>query len=149
MIAKVGYVSKRINPLIDEQDKDGHTPLHLASIGAHRKCCELLIDAGANPDILNKEGMTALDVAGTQALFQALEYYSEMSMERARTESIKMQTKRQGRRQDEYEREKERQKYREAQQREKVMAREMDDIAERGKTMLLDERSFVESNSGA
>jgi hypothetical protein len=147
LIVKVGYVSKRINPLIDEQDMDGHTPLHLASIGAHRKCCELLIDAGANPDVLNNEGMTALDVAGTQALFQALEYYSEMSMERARTESINMQTVNKIRQQDEYAREQERQQYRVASNREKMMKNEMNNISMRGKTLLMEERSFIENSS--
>ena len=58
---KIGFVSKRIAPLIDVQDVNGHTPLHLAAIGSHRKCCELLIDAGANPDILNNKKQVRRD----------------------------------------------------------------------------------------
>ena len=140
-------MSKRINPLIDEQDKDGHTPLHLASIGAHRKCCELLIDAGANPDILDKKGLTALDVAGTQALFQALEYYSEMSMERARTESLMMKAAKKRRVQAEYERAQQRLVYKKELAKERIMKLEMNNISERGKTMLMQENTFIEKNS--
>jgi hypothetical protein len=81
-------VSRRIAPLLDVRDADGNTALHLASIGAHRKCVQLVIDAGADPDVLNNKKQTALDVAGTQSLFQALEYFSEMSKERARIESL-------------------------------------------------------------
>ena len=136
LVIKVGYVSKRINPLIDVQDKDGHTPLHLAAIGSHRKCCQLLIDAGSDPDILNRKKQTALDVSGTQALFQQLEYYSEMSKERARTESLEMSTRRGERRVREWTREKEREEYKKAAGKNRMMTAEMKGLSERGRTML-------------
>ncbi|GMH97166.1 hypothetical protein TrVE_jg7845 [Triparma verrucosa] len=135
-VLKIGFVSKRIAPLIDVQDKDGQTPLHLAAIGSHRKCCELLIDAGSDPDILNNKKQTALDVSGTQALFQQLEYYSEMSKERARTSSLMMRKSRQERRVVEWRREKERKEFKKANAKNRMMTLEMDSLNEKGKTML-------------
>lgn len=144
-ILKIGFVSKRINPLIDVCDKDGQTPLHLAAIGSHRKCCELLIDAGSDPDILNKKKQTALDVSGTQALFQQLEYYSEMSKERARTSSLVMRKSRQERRVVEWKREKERKEWKKASAKNRMMAMEMEGLNEKGRTMLKMEEKAKEA----
>jgi len=139
---KIGFVSKRIAPLIDVQDKNGHTPLHLAAVGSHRKCCELLIDAGTNPDILNLKKQTALDVSGTQALFQQLEYYSEMSKERARTEALTMKRNSQMRRYNEYVRTQERGAYKKEMGKQRMMTAEMNSIHERGKTLMQKEKDM-------
>ncbi|GMI01489.1 hypothetical protein TrLO_g4934 [Triparma laevis f. longispina] len=144
-ILKIGFVSKRINPLIDVCDKNGQTPLHLAAIGSHRKCCELLIDAGSDPDILNKKKQTALDVSGTQALFQQLEYYSEMSKERARTSSLVMRKSRQERRVVEWKREKERKEWKKASAKNRMMTMEMEGLNEKGRTMLKMEEKAKEA----
>ncbi|XP_059055688.1 transient receptor potential channel pyrexia-like isoform X2 [Achroia grisella] len=43
----------------------GWTPLHVASSCARRHCTRLLLAAGADPNICDEQGRTALDVAGS------------------------------------------------------------------------------------
>lgn len=53
--------TKSIN--IDLQDSDGQTSLFYASSCGHKDCVKLLLDNGANKEILDNEGSSCLDVA--------------------------------------------------------------------------------------
>lgn len=62
----VRYLLRRddINKLINEQDIEGNTPLHLASINTHPKVVSLLIhDNRVDLKVLNYKGFTSLDSA--------------------------------------------------------------------------------------
>jgi len=51
---------------INAQDKDGWTALHLAARHGNSEAVRLLLDNGANPDLVtkpNEDGITALDLA--------------------------------------------------------------------------------------
>ena len=48
---------------VNFQDIDGNTPLHYAALRSHQDIWKLLVSRGANPNIRNIEGMTALDIA--------------------------------------------------------------------------------------
>jgi ankyrin repeat protein len=52
---------------IDAKDHDGNTPLHLAVEEESVAIIKLLLDKGAQQDIRNKKGKTALDLAATSA----------------------------------------------------------------------------------
>lgn len=53
-----------LNPgRINEKDADGKTPLHWASINDHLWLAKMLLDKGANIDILDKNGYTCLHFA--------------------------------------------------------------------------------------
>lgn len=49
--------------LINSKSKKGDTPLILASEAGHLKVCELLLKAGANPDVVDQDGLNALNWA--------------------------------------------------------------------------------------
>ncbi|XP_014228260.1 serine/threonine-protein phosphatase 6 regulatory ankyrin repeat subunit A-like [Trichogramma pretiosum] len=48
---------------LDVQDKFGDTPLHLAARGGHRRMTLLLLEEGADPNLLNAEGFAPLHEA--------------------------------------------------------------------------------------
>lgn len=59
------------NVKVNMQDRDGDTPLHYAALqdsvsfalgSSHRKIMEMLISHGADPEIRNQNGQTALDI---------------------------------------------------------------------------------------
>ncbi|XP_072948321.1 transient receptor potential cation channel subfamily A member 1-like [Epargyreus clarus] len=64
--------------------KPGWTPLHVAASCARRHCARLLLAAGADPNICDVTGRTALDVAGSGY------YYGEEINSANFTEVIKM-----------------------------------------------------------
>ena len=45
---------------LDLRDKEGRTPLHLASSRGNFKCAQLLVESGADKDAKSKDGRTAL-----------------------------------------------------------------------------------------
>lgn len=62
----VAYLLRKadIKRLINEQDVEGNTPLHLASINSHPKVVSLFIhDNRVDLKVLNHKGFTTLDAA--------------------------------------------------------------------------------------
>ncbi|CDY21967.1 BnaC09g00730D [Brassica napus] len=62
----VGYLLRKadVKRLINEQDLEGNTPLHLASINSHPKVVSLFIhDSRVELKVLNHKGFTTLDAA--------------------------------------------------------------------------------------
>ena len=49
--------------MINAQNNQGRTALHLAALGDHAECVQLLLNAGAHADIRDNEGRTALECA--------------------------------------------------------------------------------------
>ena len=52
---------------IDVQNNDGYTPLHNAAYQGYEKCIQVLISAGCNSLLKNKDGNTAYDEATASA----------------------------------------------------------------------------------
>ena len=50
------------NAIVDVRDKWDQTPLHFAAEGKFVKSMEILVAAGADVDICNYRGLTALDI---------------------------------------------------------------------------------------
>lgn len=53
---------ERKDPL-DGRDQNGHTALMIAARRNHHEVCTLLLQAGADPDLQDHDGLTALDLA--------------------------------------------------------------------------------------
>jgi hypothetical protein len=51
------------NAIIDKADKQGNTPLHLATLNNHHEIISVLINSSASTIIRNSEGKTALQIA--------------------------------------------------------------------------------------
>jgi ankyrin repeat protein len=47
---------------VNNCDKDGNSPLHLAVLGVHTQIVKLLLDNNANPEIINKQNLTVLNL---------------------------------------------------------------------------------------
>jgi ankyrin repeat protein len=52
--------------IIDAQDNNGNTPLHLATKKGHANTIRALLDAGAKVDIANNKGETIDKIANTE-----------------------------------------------------------------------------------
>lgn len=52
-----------VHPALDQQDGRGNTPLHVAAEAGQRDCVQLLLRAGADRHIRNKDGKTAYQLA--------------------------------------------------------------------------------------
>lgn len=48
---------------LDVQDAEGQTPLHFAVEKNQESCCSLLLDLGANPNIVNTAMMAPIHLA--------------------------------------------------------------------------------------
>ncbi|XP_062085303.1 ankyrin repeat-containing protein At5g02620-like [Humulus lupulus] len=67
--------------LINEQDKEGNTPLHLAAFQGHSKILEILArDPRVDKGALNKDGMTTLDIIRSSKQLRELEILKTLSM---------------------------------------------------------------------
>jgi ankyrin repeat protein len=53
----------RVVEYINCQDHRGWTALHFAAEGGHIQCARLLMEASADPSIVNNQGLTASEVA--------------------------------------------------------------------------------------
>ena len=68
--AVVFLLRHKANPNIT--NLNGDTPLHKAAWRQHGKVCEILIGAGCDRDVVNKEGKAALDLAKTSDVRKTL-----------------------------------------------------------------------------
>ena len=63
--------------LMNEHDKEGNTPLHLAAFQGHSKILEMLAkDPRVDKGALNKTGMTAIDIIQSSKKLRELEIVS-------------------------------------------------------------------------
>ena len=51
---------------VNEKDKDGSTPLHLAAWNGKLECCEFLINHGVNVNEKDSDGNTPLHLAACE-----------------------------------------------------------------------------------
>ena len=58
--------------LIDEQKDDGHCALHFAAMQSNEECVEVLLRAGANPNLSTSTGQTPLHVAAKMENFSCV-----------------------------------------------------------------------------
>lgn len=66
-------LSRKKTPDINCTDLLGNTPLHSAAYRGQKQCALKLLKSGANPNIKNKKGQTAFDLASDTAMKQVLE----------------------------------------------------------------------------
>ncbi|XP_049444567.1 oxysterol-binding protein-related protein 1 isoform X2 [Epinephelus fuscoguttatus] len=66
-------LSKKKTPDINCTDLLGNTPLHSAAYRGQKQCALKLLKSGASPNIKNKKGQTAFDLASDTAMKQVLE----------------------------------------------------------------------------
>ena len=59
-MALAGVLTRRA--LLTLQDKDGYTPLHIAAGYLNRGVVRLLLAAGADPELSDRQGRSALDL---------------------------------------------------------------------------------------
>lgn len=59
-------------PIIDAENKDDSTPLHIAILNAHLDVAAILISSGANVDAQNYWGVTALHYAANRGILPAV-----------------------------------------------------------------------------
>ena len=60
--------------LINEQDKEGNTPLHIAALHGHAKILEMLArDPRVDKGALNMAGMTTVDIILSSSQLRELE----------------------------------------------------------------------------
>ncbi|XP_049911002.1 oxysterol-binding protein-related protein 1 isoform X3 [Epinephelus moara] len=66
-------LSRKKTPDINCTDLLGNTPLHSAAYRGQKQCALKLLKSGASPNIKNKKGQTAFDLASDTAMKQVLE----------------------------------------------------------------------------
>lgn len=64
---------------VNTRDSVANTPLHLACEEGHGDTAVLLIEHGADPDILNKDGQTPIDLCATKQVRSYIERAIEQS----------------------------------------------------------------------
>lgn len=78
-------------PGINAQDKEGFTPLMLAAIARSWECCQLLLDAGADPTLRLANSQNAWELAqaqhNTQDFSEALKQATRIFIERRSIEA--------------------------------------------------------------
>jgi 26S proteasome non-ATPase regulatory subunit 10 len=64
---------------VNTRDSVANTPLHLACEEGHGDTAVLLIEHGADPDILNKDSQTPIDLCATKQVRSYIERAIEQS----------------------------------------------------------------------
>lgn len=59
-----------LNYFLDQLDNDANSPLHLASLNGHLRIVHILVEHGANLNLKNKEGNTALEISCRLGYFE-------------------------------------------------------------------------------
>lgn len=78
-IARYTLKTPGLESLLNEKDKDGNTPLHLAAINWHPKVVTSLTwDRRVNLNLVNNEGLTALEAA--EEYMEAMASYRKVCM---------------------------------------------------------------------
>jgi len=75
----------KAKPVLNQQNKLGDTPLHCAAWGGNAEIAKLLLEHGVDPNVLNKEGQSALDLAKNDetaaVIMEYLEDYADEEYE--------------------------------------------------------------------
>ncbi|KAM6939160.1 oxysterol-binding protein-related protein 1 [Lycodopsis pacificus] len=75
-------LSRKKSPDINCTDLLGNTPLHSAAYRGQKQCALKLLKSGASPNVENKKGQTAFDLAGDSAMKLVLEGSAHRGMTR-------------------------------------------------------------------
>ncbi|KAK9291352.1 hypothetical protein L1049_019298 [Liquidambar formosana] len=68
-VIKYALMTRDLEGLINKQDKEGNTPLHLAAIHGHHDIANLLAgDRRVDKRAMNKEGLTSIEIISTMEL---------------------------------------------------------------------------------
>ncbi len=70
----------RAGAAVNDQNDLGETALFLAASRGHREQCEILLTAGADPNIRNKEGLRASEVASNDAALVFTRFTSPLQL---------------------------------------------------------------------
>ena len=71
----VALLCEHAMDLIDMQNADGDTPLHIASASGGVDAVRQLLQTAANPNILNSEGRTCLQLSASESISDLLKQY--------------------------------------------------------------------------
>ena len=89
-VSPQGYVTRRRPPRVNVTDDRGQTPLHRAATNGHASIVALLLEAGANAEVLDHANCTALDVCTSPPSFHLLRHRAEVYNRRERLEGIEL-----------------------------------------------------------
>jgi len=89
-VSPQGYVTRRRPPRVNVTDDRGQTPLHRAATNGHASIVALLLEAGANADVLDRDNCTALDVCTSPPSFHLLRHRAEVYNRRERFEGVEL-----------------------------------------------------------
>ena len=88
LVSGHGFVKRRHPPMINLTDDMGRTPLHRAAEAGHHEIVKLLLEAGANAEVLDRENKTALDLCNAPKAFGLLRSRAEVYNRRERLAGV-------------------------------------------------------------
>ncbi len=74
--------------LTDADNEEGLTPLHCAAVGSSAQCAQLLLDAKADRNAVDREGRTPCDHAPESAQVSLKEWHSPLDVIRRGIERL-------------------------------------------------------------